>query len=90
TTDNYEVGVRGFLGGADYSLAAFYSESDLGSTLNVNEAGDALESTRAPEKVWGAEATLGYSILANLRTDSTISWQEGERKLNEDSGWEPL
>ncbi|MCV6021829.1 TonB-dependent receptor, partial [Escherichia coli] len=36
TTDNYEVGVRGFLGGADYSLAAFYSESDLGSTLNVN------------------------------------------------------
>lgn len=90
TTDNYEVGVRGFLGEADYSLAAFYSESDLGSTLNVNEAGDALESTRAPEKVWGAEATLGYSILANLRTDSTISWQEGERKLNEDSGWEPL
>lgn len=90
TTDNYEVGVRGFLGEADYSLAAFYSESDLGSTLNVNEAGDALESTRAPEKVWGAEATLGYSILANLRTDSTISWQEGERKLNEDSGWESL
>lgn len=90
TTDNYEVGMRGFLGEADYSLAAFYSESDLGSTLNVNEAGDALESTRAPEKVWGAEATLGYSILANLRTDSTISWQEGERKLNEDSGWEPL
>ncbi|WP_447077173.1 TonB-dependent receptor [Vibrio alginolyticus] len=90
TTDNYEVGVRGFLGEADYSLAAFYSESDLGSTLNVNEEGDALESTRAPEKVWGAEATLGYSILANLRTDSTISWQEGERKLNEDSGWEPL
>lgn len=90
TTDNYEVGVRGFLGEADYSFAAFYSESDLGSTLNVNEAGDALESTRAPEKVWGAEATLGYSILANLRTDSTISWQEGERKLNEDSGWEPL
>lgn len=90
TTDNYEAGVRGFLGEADYSLAAFYSESDLGSTLNVNEAGDALESTRAPEKVWGAEATLGYSILANLRTDSTISWQEGERKLNEDSGWEPL
>lgn len=89
-TDNYEMGIRGFVSEADYSLAAFYSESDLGSTLNVNDAGDALVSTRAPEKVWGAEATFGYSILSNLRTDSTISWQEGERKLSEESGWEPL
>ena len=88
-TDNYEVGVRGLVSEADYSLAAFYSESDLGATLSQTDDGS-LESTRAPEKVWGAEATLGYNFTRGLRNESTVSWQEGERKLNENSGWEPL
>ncbi|WP_239502689.1 TonB-dependent receptor [Vibrio astriarenae] len=89
-TDNYEIGLRGLIAQADYSVAAFYSESDLGATLKANEPGEPLESTRAPERVWGAEATLGYSILNNLRNENTISWQEGERKLDESSSWEPL
>lgn len=89
-TDNYEIGVRGLIAQADYSLAAFYSESDLGATLSLNDVTGNLESTRAPERVWGAEATLGFNILSNLRNDNTISWQEGERKLDEDSDWEPL
>lgn len=89
-TDNYEVGVRGLVGISDYSVALFYSESDLGSTLNLNDDGSALESTRAPERVWGAEATLGFSLSENLRNDNTVSWQEGERKLDSESDWEPL
>ncbi|GAL24675.1 TonB-dependent siderophore receptor [Vibrio variabilis] len=90
-TDNYEVGVRGLVGIADYSLAGFYSTSDLGSSLERNENEDGgYKPIRAPEKIWGVEATLGFDILPNLRNDNTISWQEGIRKLSEDSEWEPL
>ena len=90
TTDNYEIGLRGLVNQADYSVAVFFSESDLGATLNYDEVNDRLVSTRAPERIWGAEATLGYSFSANLRNDNTISWQEGERKLEGESDWEPL
>lgn len=85
-TDNYEVGFRGDVGPAYYTLAAFFSRSPLGATLERTE--DRLDSVRAPEEVWGAEASLELPFSQLFDTYTTISWQEGRRKLNGE--WEPL
>ena len=89
-TDNYEIGVRGTALNVDYSAAYFRSRSDLGQSLSLNSSGSALESVRAPERIWGVEATLGFNIIPSLRFDSTLSFQEGERRLREDGAFEPL
>lgn len=89
-TDNYELGFRGLVGAVDYSLAGFYSTSKLGATLSYDSVNNRLESTRAPEHVWGVEATLGFDITSQFRNDTTISFQEGERKLAGDTQWQPL
>ncbi len=88
-TDNYEMGFRGFIGEASYSVAGFYSQSDLGATLEINQDGTRLESVRAPERVWGVETTLNYRFTDNLSSQNTFSWQDGERQLK-DKPWEPL
>ena len=89
-TDNYEIGIRGARDSWDYSLAAFYNESDLGATLSPSDDGSFLISERAPESVWGAELTFGYDISPVLRASGLLSWQEGERKLAGSSSWQPL
>ncbi|MBY6096659.1 TonB-dependent receptor [Ferrimonas balearica] len=84
-SDNYEIGVRGFMGQATYSLAAFYSESDLGATLILGDDGVASVSERAPEEIWGVEATLRMPLTERLGFDGTVSWSEGERTCTEDT-----
>ncbi len=89
-TDNYEIGLRGQVGGLDYTLAAFYSESELGSTFSFNEEIQATEVIRAPERIWGAEATLAYSPSDAWRIDGTFAWQDGEFDPDEDGDFTPL
>lgn len=89
--DNYELGFRGQAGRLSYSLAGFYTESDLGTTFGVVEVGDQLLSTveRAPEEVWGAEATLDARVTDNTRVGGTFSFQDGHRRF-EGEDWERL
>ncbi|NBB91794.1 MAG: TonB-dependent receptor [Gammaproteobacteria bacterium] len=89
--DNYELGLRGQVGGLNYSLAAFYTESDLGTTFGVVEIGGQQLSTveRAPEEVWGAEATLDARLADATRIGGTVSFQDGHRRF-EGEDWERL
>lgn len=89
--DNYELGLRGQRGGVSYSLAGFYTESDLGTTFGVVQIGEQLLSTveRAPEEVWGAEATLDANLGERTRVGGTFTFQDGHRRF-EGEDWQRL
>jgi iron complex outermembrane receptor protein len=87
--DNYEIGVRGDWDSLRFSLAGFFNESELGSSLLVNDAGF-LEIVRAPERIYGVEATLDWQPSESWQLGGTVSWQEGEFDENDDGDFEPL
>lgn len=72
--DSYEVGVRSQMGNVTSSLAAFYSESEFGSSFNSTT----LELIRAPEKVWGIEATVDVEPTDDWRFGGALAWVDGE------------
>ena len=84
--DQYEIGVRGGWRAVEASVAAFRSESELGTT----SAGFGQPVVRAPERVYGLEATLDADPTATLGLGGTLSWTEGEYYLERDSAWHAL
>lgn len=85
TVDQYEVGARAFSRRVQASLSAFRNESDLGSTFNQK-----LEIERAPERVYGVEATLDVAPAERVKLGGTFTWTEGERLPAGGSEWIPL
>lgn len=91
--DSYELGARGTIGSFYYTAAAFYSESDLGATfttITLPNGTQIREVERAPERVWGFEATLDGSMGTNTTVGGTFSWQDGERDINDDGNFTDL
>lgn len=86
TVNNWEAGARGALGPVRASLAGFYNTSDLGTT----SAGLNLAVVRAPERVYGVEATLDVSPVRSLDLGGTFSWTEGDYDPNEDGVFSAL
>jgi iron complex outermembrane recepter protein len=73
--DNYEVGVRAHWGDTRASLAMFWSENDLGA----RSGGLNAPIVRAPEKIYGFEATLDHELTKAWRAGGTYSWVEGKK-----------
>ncbi|WP_187272337.1 TonB-dependent receptor [Zeimonas arvi] len=73
--DNYEVGVRGNWGGTRASFALFWSENDLGA----RSGGLNAAIVRAPEKIYGFEATVDHRFANSWRAGGTFSWLEGKK-----------
>lgn len=71
--DSYEIGARGDFGATRASFAAFRSESDFGSSFNAVT----LELLRAPEEIWGVEATLDAEPTEDWRFGASVSWVDG-------------
>ena len=88
--DNYELGIRGEWQKVQFSLAGFYNESELGTSLI--DTGDAsfLTLVRAPQRNYGVEATLDYQIAKTWQIGSSFTWQEGEDDQDEDGEFEAL
>lgn len=74
TVDNYEIGIRG---GTElrYAVAAFYSESDNGTTYDED-----LNIQKTPETIHGMEVSLDYDLTRSWLIGGTASWAEGERE----------
>lgn len=73
--DNYEIGVRANWDKTQASFAVFWSENDLGARSGgLNSA-----VLRAPEKIYGFEATLDHQLSKAWRTGGTFSWVEGKK-----------
>lgn len=86
TVNNVEVGAGVNTRPVRASLSGFYNQSDLGTT----SAGLDMAVVRAPERVYGVEATLDLRPNDALRLGSTFTWAEGEHDVNEDGEYLPL
>lgn len=83
TSDQYEVGLRGAVGSVALSAAAFYSESDKASLLQSDPscAGQSfcpLIPLRSPQKFWGIEGTLDWTVGERVDLGGVLTWQQGE------------
>lgn len=80
-SNQYELGFRRKGGGLDYSLAAFYTESDLMSALQTDpdNPDGPLIPLREPREFWGIEGTLGWRVATGWKVGGTFAWQDGER-----------
>jgi len=74
--NNYEIGVRGEWTNVQVSLAGFYNNSELGTRLIPGAV--LAEIVRAPERIYGVEATVDWQPGGNWQLGGTVTWQEGE------------
>ncbi len=80
--DNYELGIRGDWSRVSSTLAVFYNKSDLGANPPPNFT---LPVVRAPEKIYGVEATLDWAINDSFKTGGIFTWSEGKQDLSTDT-----
>jgi iron complex outermembrane receptor protein len=83
--NNYEIGVRGNWESVQASLVGFYNESNLGTTFTA--PGTVI---RAPEKIYGVEATLDVQPSDIWQLGGSVSFVEGEIDTNDDGDYDPL
>ncbi|MBE9101801.1 TonB-dependent receptor domain-containing protein [Vacuolonema iberomarrocanum] len=87
--DNYEIGVRFEFGRVQASIAGFYNESSLGSSLQVGADG-LTNLVRSPQRNYGVEATLDWQPSDIWRLGGYFSWNEGENDNDDDGNFEAL
>lgn len=75
--NHYELGVRGDWSQVQASLTGYYNESLRG----VTSAGFFANIVRAPEHVYGAEATIDVQV-DDWKMGGTATYVEGENALN--------
>lgn len=81
-SDQYEVGMRHRHKAFDYTLAAFYTTSDLMSALDCSlPAPEPCKPLREPREFWGVEGTLGWQPHQQWNLGGTLSWMNGNRTL---------
>lgn len=77
--DHYEIGVSGRYGVFSYELAAYESESELGTATVESPPGSGLYvPVRAPQEIEGWEVALGLQASENLELGTTYSYVEGQ------------
>ncbi|MEL6384613.1 MAG: TonB-dependent receptor, partial [Cyanobacteria bacterium J06626_18] len=82
--NNFELGARFEFGQVQASVAGFYSESDLGSSIVFNEETGFSELVRAPQRNYGVEALLDWQPSDTWRLGGYFSWSEGESDADDD------
>ncbi|MFB6277766.1 MAG: TonB-dependent receptor domain-containing protein [Halothece sp.] len=89
--DEYEIGLRGNWDKVNASLSAFYNFSELGANLIVPSNPDEISRlARAPQRVYGVEATLDWQIEDNWKIGGIVSWNEGDSDNDDDGDFKPL
>ncbi|NEO27050.1 MAG: TonB-dependent receptor [Kamptonema sp. SIO4C4] len=91
--DEFELGIRGNWSSVQFSLAGFFNQSDLGSRLSTTttDEGDVITILeRAPERIYGIEATVDAQVAENWQVGGLVSWNEGENDPDDDGDFDPL
>ncbi|MBW4653089.1 MAG: TonB-dependent receptor [Kaiparowitsia implicata GSE-PSE-MK54-09C] len=79
----YEVGIRGNWNTVQASISGFYNTSELGSTFVFDDDTGLYDLVRAPERVYGLEATLDVQPSPTWRLGTTLSLIGGEADLDD-------
>ncbi len=85
-SNQYEIGFRGYGESLDWSLSAFYTESDLLSSLQFNpdDPNGPLIPLREPREFWGLEGALNWRINEMFGVGGTATWYDGIRERQSD------
>jgi iron complex outermembrane receptor protein len=84
--NNYELGVRGNWQWIQLGLTGFYNTSRLGTT----SAGFGQPVVRAPERVYGFDATVDLRFKDNWRFGGSAGWVEGENDADRNGTYKAL
>ncbi len=76
--DNYEIGMSSQFDDVLLTIAAYRSTSELGATNKYDEATGIYIPVRAPQKIWGWEASVNYQATDQLDVAATYSYNEGK------------
>ena len=80
-TDQFEVGLRGDFERWQFTAAAFYSQSELGQSFELDPSGNVGVPVPRPRKNWGVELTSDTQPLEALRIGGAFSFNDGQEKL---------
>lgn len=80
---NYEAGLRWQSPAYSASIAAFRTESNLGTTITTD-----LRIARQKEETFGIEATFDGRVTDRLRVSGSVSWIDGNRDADGDGSLE--
>ncbi len=80
---NYEVGFNSQLNDLFVTVAAYRSTSELGTSNRYDAATGIYRPVRAPQKIWGFEATVRYQLRDNLTLNAAYGSTEGKDELND-------
>ncbi|WP_417349618.1 TonB-dependent receptor [Ferrimonas sp.] len=81
--DNYELGFSSQFDDLLFSFAAYRSTSELGTSNKFDPNTGVYMPVRAPQKIWGYEASLDYRVNGALSLGGTYSWVEGKDTDND-------
>ncbi len=88
TVNNYEIGLRGNWPGVQASLAGFYNTSALGEDYAF--VGGISQLVRAPERIYGVEATVDWQLTDTWTLGGTLGWTEGENDESDTGDYLPI
>jgi iron complex outermembrane receptor protein len=78
-SNQYELGFRGRWKPLSFSLAGFYTESDLLSALQCDGI-NPCTPLREPREFWGVETTADWKINEQWSLGTVLSWMDGVRE----------
>lgn len=82
--NNYEIGLRGEWRNVQASISGFYNTSDLGTTFGSSF----VDIIRAPEQIYGLEATLDVQPSRTWNLGLSASLIEGRIDTDDDGDYE--
>ncbi|MEH6446918.1 MAG: hypothetical protein V7784_23750 [Oceanospirillaceae bacterium] len=60
-------------------MAIFYSTNNFGGNLITDELTETYQLERKPQKVWGYEAAINFTVSDNIDLGFSYSWLEGKK-----------
>lgn len=80
---NYEVGFSSDLDNLFFTVALYRSTSDLGTRNTYDPETGIYRPVRAPQKIWGFEATADYTLNNHWSVQAAYGYTEGKDTLND-------
>ena len=76
--DNYEIGMSSQFDDVMLTVAAYRSTSELGATNKYDPATGIYIPVRAPQRIWGWEASVDYQVSEEINVAASYSYNEGK------------
>lgn len=85
--NNYEVGVSGNVEQFSYELTSYYSTTKKGTTFAEISTG-VFGLNQIPQRIYGAEAVLGYKAAKWLSLGTSIGYMDGKEDTGNDGSYD--